>query len=214
MAIFPPAVTILLEHEGGFAASDVTRGAVNFGITQQTAEELGLVPHVGRQQFIEQSDKATLAKILTRNGIATLSELTEAHVFNFEGFEWIRNLTKERAMGIYYAHWWSVYRLDLIESQELATAAFSYIVNMGPVKPVKTLQESLNQLGETLTADGVLGPKTFAALNRRIAASVGRIWQAKLASYYKMLILMHPIKYKGLLPGWLKRLDQLFAWSD
>lgn len=47
MANFMTAIVRLIKHEGGYAAQDNGRGAVNFGITQKTYDELGWATRKG-----------------------------------------------------------------------------------------------------------------------------------------------------------------------
>lgn len=80
----------------------------------------------------------------------------------------IENLTREQAVEILRQDYWlkpGIYRLlDL----DLAKALFDFGVHSGQKTAVKALQEAVNELfAEGLKVDGILGPITLNAVNRR-----------------------------------------------
>ena len=59
--------------------------------------------------------------------------------------------------------------------QALANQLFDYAVNSGKGRAVKTLQAILNQLGESLKVDGVIGAKSLAAIARHDQSKLAQL---------------------------------------
>ena len=75
-------------------------------------------------------------------------------------------LTLAQACAIYEKYWWNFYSYSLIYDQTVATKTLDLSVNMGANTLHKIIQTVLNgQFWCTLTIDGNLGPKSFAAIN-------------------------------------------------
>ena len=89
--------------------------------------------------------------------------------------------TKETAFKFYELEFWSPLRLDEVASQAVANELLDSAVNLGMVRPVVWLQESLNKLRREYTfkgipwvplkVDGRIGPATIAATNEYTARS-------------------------------------------
>lgn len=90
----------------------------------------------------------------------------------------MRNLTRQQALAILDADYWTGPRFDQIAalSPAIAYEMCDTGVNMGPSVPSKFLQRWLNglnnkgQLFPDLQADGKIGPRTIAALKSFLAA--------------------------------------------
>jgi lysozyme family protein len=117
--------------------------------------------------------------------------------------EVVRVMRESGAGAIYRADVWDQHKLGDITSQRLATILFSMVVNMGEGAAFKNLQKALG-----ITADGRFGPLTMAALNERVEANVLLLWKVRLENYYHQIA---PRVGKHYLPGWLRRLDELFS---
>ncbi len=84
----------------------------------------------------------------------------------------MRGLPVAEARAIYRARYWEGPRLDHLTplSAKIATELFDTAVNMGPAAAIRMLQRALNALNRQgqdypdLDADGVIGPRTEAAL--------------------------------------------------
>lgn len=72
----------------------------------------------------------------------------------------IRSLTLEEAIDIYKYQWWDRYKYEEILDSKIATKIFDLSVNMGAVQAHKLVQRALK-----LKDDGILGEKSFAAIN-------------------------------------------------
>jgi lysozyme family protein len=77
----------------------------------------------------------------------------------------IAALTMKGAKAIYKRDYWDKLLLDTIGDQVIAEELFDTAVNMGWRTAAKFLQLSINALGGVLKVDGIIGPKTAAAVN-------------------------------------------------
>lgn len=74
--------------------------------------------------------------------------------------ESVRRLTLDEASDIYHNHYWQACQCDKLPSG-IDLAVFDCAVNQGVGRAVKLLQASVQ-----VTSDGVLGPKTLAAIEK------------------------------------------------
>lgn len=75
---------------------------------------------------------------------------------------------KQLAHAFYKANFWDVLRLDTVQSQALANAVYDFGVNAGTARAAGFLQRAINATNGTVAGvdtDGVVGPRTVAALN-------------------------------------------------
>ncbi len=111
----------------------------------------------------------------------------------------IRQLTEERARALYRQHYWDRIKGDQIESQIVAENLFDTAVNMGVITAVKIVQVALD-----VTVDGIIGPKTLAAINSMDSKElIPRLALAKIARYAD-LCNKNP-RLKKYLLGWINR---------
>jgi len=115
----------------------------------------------------------------------------------------IKNLTLEQAKEIYRRDWWDKMGLDEVEDQAVATKLFDIAVNVGLRRAVRLMQMAINRAGGTLKVDGVIGPKTRAAINnhpnkRHVLAE----FMLMCVRYYCSIARGSKTKF---LAGWLKR---------
>lgn len=115
----------------------------------------------------------------------------------------VANLTVEEARSIYRRNYFFAPHLDEIEDQTLREFMFDFSVNSGPTRAVRALQAALG-----VDQDGVIGPKTAAAL-KAVTNRAALFWRVKCERYEALL------RYIGLDPeqsefaaGWANRLDQ------
>lgn len=113
------------------------------------------------------------------------------------------------AVEIYKKYWWDKYSYNSIIYLPIATKVFDMAVNMGPISAHKITQRACNYCGSyNLTIDGVLGEKSFFALNdiyynggsQKLMNEI--IHEQKL--YYAQLIHDHP-GLEVFRNGWLNR---------
>lgn len=101
---------------------------------------------------------------------------------------------------------WDRWKADQIEDQSIANIVVDWIWGSGFGK-IKTIQ---NLLG--LKPDGIVGPKTLAALNNGSHKEIfDRIWKRRERFYYN-LVEQRPSS-KVFLKGWLNRLNSIgYGW--
>jgi len=116
----------------------------------------------------------------------------------------IAALTREQAIEIYRRDWWDRYGYDRIKSLDVAAKVFDLAVNMGPAAAHRLLQEALVFLGHQLAVDGILGPKTLAAVNAEAPPRLLQVLRWKAAERYFSLAERRP-ENRAFLFGWLRR---------
>jgi lysozyme family protein len=110
----------------------------------------------------------------------------------------IRLLDRARAIEIYRAKFWAPV-FEKVLSLRIVCKIFDMAVNMGYTQMVKLVQRSVGA-----TVDGVLGPKTLAAINREDSAAIlFGICNAQ-AAFYTVLSERKPA-LKKYIKGWLNR---------
>ena len=77
----------------------------------------------------------------------------------------LKSLTADGATQIYKSMYWDRIRADEITDGDTRFLFFDFYVN-APKGSVETIQETLNELGESLVVDGRFGQNTLDAINR------------------------------------------------
>lgn len=116
----------------------------------------------------------------------------------------IKNLTKERAMEIYYRDWWQRYGYNRLQDDAVATKVFDMAVNMGPATAHRLLQEALVFLGYPVAVDGILGLQTITAANLADPNRLLRVLRWLAAYHYYRIADQRP-QSRAFLMGWLTR---------
>ncbi len=111
----------------------------------------------------------------------------------------IRDLTKEDAKALYFRDWWTPY-VGMMLPAIVLVKMFNVAVNVGRGQANKFLQRALG-----VTADGLIGPKTLAAI-AAIARPADVLAQIRMqqATFYEGLANKNPTLRK-FLRGWLRR---------
>ena len=126
----------------------------------------------------------------------------------------MRALTRDQALAIYRARYWSEpgFARLAVFAEPIAGELFDTGVNMGPATAVQLLQRALNVLaeGEPLKMDGDLGPITQARLRAYLAARradgveiVLKALNALQGERYIAIAERDP-KQRAFLNGWLR----------
>jgi lysozyme family protein len=120
----------------------------------------------------------------------------------------VKNLTQDDAEKYYKIEWWDKYHFDAINSLPIATKLFDMAVNMGPLHATKLIQRACNWCGHNLAEDGVIGPKTFYAINdiclHNRQSDLMQELMAEQLFFYEDLVAKNP-KLKVFLKGWMNR---------
>ena len=116
--------------------------------------------------------------------------------------------TVENLKNIPFGHWktimkegyWDKCRADEIVSQPVAEIAVDWCVNSG-TSGIRKVQEIAGT-----TADGIVGPKTIAAINAADPKDLfERIWNAR-HQFYVNIVKKNPSQ-KVFMNGWMNRLN-------
>lgn len=114
----------------------------------------------------------------------------------------VKNLTKAEAAKIYDKEYWSKVRGDLLPSG-IDCSVMDFGVNSGPSRSIKTLQQCLG-----VSADGVIGPNTLAAVKRADAKQVIQEFNDR-----RMAFLQGLSTFRTFGNGWTRRVSSVRATS-
>lgn len=134
----------------------------------------------------------------------------------------IETLTREQAETIYRKGYWEPIKGDELPSP-IAEIVFDCAINHGVGGAGRLLQRAINSMNLTtpLTVDGIIGPKTLAAvarieeLNRELAGAMPELGPGRILRELALSILTYRTKYyvdivksnstqKKFLFGWLR----------
>lgn len=117
----------------------------------------------------------------------------------------VAGITENDATQVYQEDYWTPCRCDAMHDK-VAIALFDWAVNHGPSGAIKTLQQCLG-----VAADGVIGQKTFIAINAIMEdVLLAKFLDARRA-WYLNDITKNP-NQSAFKDGWLKRVDDLSAY--
>jgi lysozyme family protein len=126
----------------------------------------------------------------------------------------IRSLDEATAKQIYRIGFWDRYHYDRIVAFPVSEKVFDMTVNMGPRQSHRNLQRALRSVGEKVEDDGLIGPRTRAAVNRAHSACLVAAMRSEQAGFYRMLIArnnslrkegIHVPDFRVFKDGWLRR---------
>jgi len=116
----------------------------------------------------------------------------------------LKNISDEEFADILKTMYWDACMADKIESQSVANAIVDWGWNSGTVTAAKEVQKILG-----VTADGIIGNITLAAINSRSPLPLfGAIQQARI-NYLERICLSRPANRK-FMNGWLNRVNDLY----
>ncbi|GGF55542.1 Predicted Peptidoglycan domain-containing protein [Mameliella alba] len=130
----------------------------------------------------------------------------------------VRQITREQAVTIFLTHYFLKPRIAELP-EPLHATVFDMYVNAGG-NAVKILQRLLNQMGEQVSVDGVIGPQTIAAAARAYAKAPHHMADAygiARRNYYFRIADNRPKSRKyartraGGKGGWIKRAEEFIA---
>ena len=127
----------------------------------------------------------------------------EAYVGHQVTQDEMRKLTKEDVKPLYKKNYWDAVSGDLLPSG-LDYAAFDFAINAGPAASRKMIQRALG-----VTADGVFGPKTLAAIQSADAKELMQKFSDAKTTFYKGLS-----NFNVYGKGWLQRVADVQAVAN
>lgn len=105
-------------------------------------------------------------------------------------------------------YFWDKIKADQIKSQSVAEAIMDWYWNSG-ASGVKNVQRLLG-----VTADGIIGSQTIAAINKKDPYELWSRILSKRYDYFQSLVKSNPDKYKKYLGGWINRLNEFVYEED
>lgn len=89
---------------------------------------------------------------------------------------------QDEVASFYKQNFWDINKLDLVSNQQLANNVYDFGVNSGVGKAAKTLQDCAG-----VTADGIIGNQTIAAVNSANAETIYNCYNATRSAFYNKL---------------------------
>lgn len=115
----------------------------------------------------------------------------------------IRSLSPEVVTFAYKKLWWDRYRYsDFV--LPVSAKLFDMAVNMGAVQAHKLAQRAARACGTPLIEDGVLGPRSRAAIASHPPEAYAAALRSEAAGFYRSLVAAKPA-FAKFLNGWLNR---------
>ena len=121
----------------------------------------------------------------------------------------LKNIPYKEWRDIVHTLYWSKWKADLIENQHVANMIVDWVWASGQGIGIKRVQKILG-----VTADGIVGPKTIAAVN---AADPKQLFDAVYnarAAHFNAIVKAKPSQKKWL-KGWMNRINYIHnLWTD
>jgi lysozyme family protein len=105
--------------------------------------------------------------------------------------------------------YWDAMRLAEVEDQNIANKLFDMGVNMGVHQAAVYAQRAANALSAgnaRVAEDGVIGPRTLAAINAAVPTTYYQLLCELSAAHYRHLAAVNPAQAVNL-AGWMKRAE-------
>lgn len=117
----------------------------------------------------------------------------------------VQNMSQDLAKAIYQHWYWNVLNLDSVKSQGVAMAMFDQGVLRGTSAIARVTQSLTQQV-----VDGIIGPKTLAAINAHDPRLLIQQIEAQAEQAFYTIVNAHPDQ-KKFLRGWLNRAKRLMS---
>jgi lysozyme family protein len=176
MSNFDTAIITVLRHEGLFVNdSDDAAGATNYGVSLRWLKSIGDLDNDG---FIDGD--------FDHDGDVDVLD--------------IKKIQPNDATKLYRQYWWDKLSYEKIANQLIATKVFDLAINMGRKSAHICLQRAIRAASDIkLLEDGILGPKSLAAINAANVEILLAALRSEAAGFYRSL---NKTKY---IAGWLNR---------
>jgi lysozyme family protein len=113
----------------------------------------------------------------------------------------MRALTPEKVGKLYKQKYWNAAYCEVLP-KGLDYVVFDFAVNAGTGRSVKTLQQAIGVL-----ADGVIGPRTMAAINGANPKELIAKFSDARADFYQGIVARKPDQAR-FIRGWLNRVEE------
>jgi lysozyme family protein len=113
----------------------------------------------------------------------------------------MRALTPEKVGKLYKQRYWNSAYCEVLP-KGLDYVVFDFAVNAGTGRSVKTLQSAIG-----VVADGVIGPRTMAAINGANAKDLVAKFSDARTDFYQGIVARKPDQAR-FIRGWLNRVEE------
>lgn len=120
--------------------------------------------------------------------------------------ERLKNMPMAQWEEIFKTMYWDKWKADAITSQSVANMLVDWLWGSGAYA-IKIPQRMLG-----VTVDGIVGPITIEAVNKRNPRELFAALKNERAAYYERICVSRPVNRK-FLKGWLNRLNSL-KWEN
>ncbi len=122
----------------------------------------------------------------------------------------VQAVTRDEAKAIYKRWYWDAVHGDHIDRLVTATILFDMAILMGAGTAVRIAQKALNRACHGLTVDGLIGPKTVAALNECGVKTFVLTFKLEAAAHIDTLLKSHP-DLGVFHDGWKNRINKFMS---
>ena len=124
----------------------------------------------------------------------------------------LQNLTTDQAELIYRGEYWNVVHAEQINDGDIRYAVVDFFINAYS-GAIKTMQETLNQLGANVAVDGGMGSETINAINNANSVLLYNTYNQNRLAFYNYLCTNPRFakakrdKYQKNMNGWRNRVN-------
>lgn len=118
----------------------------------------------------------------------------------------LKNISYKEWRDIVHTMYWSKWKADLIKDQAAANMLVDWVWVSGQGIGIKRVQKILG-----VTADGIVGPKTIAAVNNAKDLAT-KVYNAR-AAHFNNIVKTNPTQKKWL-KGWMNRIDYILKLGN
>jgi lysozyme family protein len=116
----------------------------------------------------------------------------------------MRALTPEKVGKLYKQKYWNAAYCEVLP-RGLDYVVFDFAVNAGTGRAVKTLQSAIG-----VVADGIIGPRTMAAINGANPKKLVDDYSDERTDFYQGIVARRPDQAR-FINGWLRRVEEARA---
>jgi lysozyme family protein len=113
----------------------------------------------------------------------------------------MRALTPEKVGKLYRQKYWNAAYCEVLP-KGLDYVVFDFAVNAGTGRAVKTLQQTIG-----VVADGIIGPRTRAAINGANHKKLINDYSDERIDFYQGIVARRP-EQERFIRGWLRRVEE------
>lgn len=118
----------------------------------------------------------------------------------------LKNIPYKEWRDVVHSLYWSKWKADLIENQKVANMLVDWVWTSGQSIGIKRVQKILG-----VTADGIVGPKTIAAVNAADPVDlVNNVYNGRVA-HFNNIVKANPSQKKWL-NGWMNRVNYVYKY--